>query len=158
MYLRRMTSLDSTVLGDELMATVAALRRLVRRRLRAVVPGPPLRGAQLELMRVIEQQPGIGIAAAGRVLVLAANTVSTLVDQLIDLGMLVRDTDPNDRRAARLWLTEAATQRLAAGRQARAELMTGVVAGLSVAEREALAQALPALRALLAALDPGDGR
>jgi hypothetical protein len=33
------------------------------------------------------------------------------------------------------------------------ELMTQVVAGLSTTEREALAQALPALRALLAALD-----
>ena len=158
MYLRLMTGLDSTVLGDELMATVTALRRLVRRRLRLVVPGPPLRGAQLELLGVIEQQPGIGIAAAGRVLHLAANSVSTLVDQLIDLGMLVRDTDPDDRRAAQLWLTEAARQRLAAGRQARTELMAGVVAGLSVAEREALAQALPALRALLVALDPGEGR
>jgi hypothetical protein len=31
--------------------------------------------------------------------------------------------------------------------------MSRVVAGLSVAEREALAQALPALRALLTALD-----
>ncbi|MDQ3905719.1 MAG: MarR family transcriptional regulator [Actinomycetota bacterium] len=148
-----MTDLESTVLGDELMAAVGALRRLVRRRLRQVVAGPPLRGAQLELMRVIEQHPGIGIAPAARVLHLAANTVSTLVDQLIDLGMLVRDTDPADRRAARLWLTEAATQRLAAGRQARAELMARVVAGLSTAEREALARALPALRALLAALD-----
>jgi DNA-binding MarR family transcriptional regulator len=148
-----MAGLESTVLGDELMATVAALRRLVRRRLQQVVPGPPLRGAQLELMRVIEQHPGIGIAPAARVLHLAANTVSTLVDQLIDLRMLVRDTDPGDRRAARLWLTETATQRLAAGRQARMELMARVVAGLSTAEREALAQALPALRALLAALD-----
>ncbi|HET9258391.1 MAG TPA: MarR family transcriptional regulator [Pseudonocardiaceae bacterium] len=135
------------------MATVTALRRLVRRRLRQVVPGPPLRGAQLELMGVIEQQPGIGIASAGRVLHLAANTVSTLVDQLIDLGMLVRDTDPDDRRAARLWLTESATQRLTAERQARMELMARVVAGLSITEREQLAQALPALRALLAALD-----
>lgn len=148
-----MTSLESALLGDELMATVAALRRMVRRRLRTVVPGPPLRGAQLELMRVVEQQPGIGIAPAARVLHLAANTVSTLVDQLIDLGMLVRDTDPDDRRAARLWLTGSATQRLAAGRQARMELMTQVVAGLSDTEREALALALPALRALLAALD-----
>jgi DNA-binding MarR family transcriptional regulator len=147
------TSLESALLGDELMATVAALRRTVRRRLRTVLPGPTLRGAQLELMRVVEQQPGIGIGPAARVLHLAANTVSTLVDQLIDLGMLVRDTDPDDRRAARLWLTESATQRLAAGRQARMELMTQVVAGLSDAEREALAQALPALRALLAALD-----
>jgi DNA-binding MarR family transcriptional regulator len=148
-----MTSLESALLGDELMATMAALRRTVRRRLRTVVPGPALRGAQLELMRVVEQQPGIGIRPASRVLHLAANTVSTLVDQLIELGMLVRDTDPADRRAARLWLTESATKRLAAGRQARMELMTRVVAGLSAAEREALTQALPALRALLAALD-----
>ena len=141
------------MLGDELMATVGALRRVVRRRLREVVAGPPLRGAQLELMRVIEQHPGIGIAPAARILHLAANTVSTLVDQLIDLGMLVREPDPGDRRAARLWLTEAATQRLAAGRQARMELMARVVADLSDTEREALAQALPALRALLVALD-----
>ena len=148
-----MTSLESALLGDELMATVAALRRTVRRRLRTVLPGPPLRGAQLELMRVVEQQPGIGIGPAARVLHLAANTVSTLVDQLIDLKMLVRDTDPADRRAARLWLTESATQRLAEGRQARMGRMTQVIAGLSAAEREALAQALPALRALLAALD-----
>jgi DNA-binding MarR family transcriptional regulator len=104
-------------------------------------------------MRVIEQQPGIGIAPAARVLHLAANTVSTLVDQLIDLGMVVRDTDPDDRRAARLWLTDSATQRLAAGRQARMQLMARVVAGLSVAERDALAGALPALRALVAVLD-----
>jgi DNA-binding MarR family transcriptional regulator len=158
MYLRDMTSLESAVLGDELMATVAALRRLVRRRLRRVMPGPPLRGAQLELLAVIEQRPGIGIAPAAHVLHLAANSVSTLVDQLIDLGMLVRDIDPDDRRAARLWLTESATQRLAAGRQARMELMAGVMAGLSVAEREALAQALPALRALIAALDSTEGR
>jgi DNA-binding MarR family transcriptional regulator len=153
MYLPGVTSLESALLGDELMATVAALRRTVRRRLRTVLPGPPLRGAQLELMRVVEQQPGIGIGPAARVLHLAANTVSTLVDQLIDLGMLVRNTNPADRRAARLWLTESATQRLAAGRQARIELMTRVVDALSVTEREALAEALPALRALLAALD-----
>jgi len=72
------------------MTTMAALRRLVRRRLRSVVAGPPLRGAQVELLQVIEKQPGIGIAPAGRALHLAANSVSTLVNQLIDLGMLVR--------------------------------------------------------------------
>ena len=79
------TSLEQTVLGEELMATIAALRRLVRRRLRSAVPGPPLRGAHLELLEVIEKQPGIGIASAGRALHLAANSVSTLVNQLIDL-------------------------------------------------------------------------
>ena len=153
-----MTGLEQVVLSEELMTTMAALRRLVRRRLRPVMPGPPLRGAQVELLQVVERQPGIGIAPAGRALQLAANSVSTLVNQLVDQGMLVRQADPDDRRAARLWLTEAATQRLAAWRHARVELVTGGVAGLSVADRQALAQALPALRALLVALEAGEQR
>ncbi|HWR46619.1 MAG TPA: MarR family winged helix-turn-helix transcriptional regulator [Pseudonocardiaceae bacterium] len=153
-----MTSLDQTVLGEELMTTMAVLRRLVRRRLRSMVPGPPLRGAHVELLQVIEKQPGIGIGPAGRALHLAANSVSTLVNQLIDQGMLVRQTAPDDRRAARLWLTEAATQRLAAWHQARVDLLAGGVAGLPVADRQALARALPALRALLVALDAGEER
>ena len=108
-----MTSLEQSVLGDELMTAIAALRRLVHRRLRSAVPGLPLRGAHIELLQVVKKQPGIGIASAGRALHLAANSVSTLVNQLIDLGMLARETAPGDRRAAQLWLTEAATQRLA---------------------------------------------
>jgi DNA-binding MarR family transcriptional regulator len=147
------TTPDAAALGDELMTTIAALRRLVRRRLRSTVPGPPLRGAQVELLQVIEKQPGIGIAPAGRALHLAANSVSTLVNQLIDLGMLVRDTAPEDRRAARLSLTEAATQRLAAWRHARIDLVAGAMAALPSDDRQAIARALPALRALLAALD-----
>jgi DNA-binding MarR family transcriptional regulator len=152
------TSLDQTVLAEELMTTMAALRRLVRRRLPSAVPGPPLRGAHIELLQVIKKQPGIGIAPAGRALHLAANSVSTLVNQLIDIGMLVRQTAPDDRRAARLWLTEAATQRLAAWRQGRIDLIASGVAGLPCADREALSQALPALRALLVALDTEEGR
>jgi DNA-binding MarR family transcriptional regulator len=152
-YSADVTTPDAAALGDELMTTIAALRRLVRRRLRSEVPGPPLRGAQVELLQVIEKQPGIGIAPAGRALHLAANSVSTLVNQLIDLGMLVRDTAPEDRRAARLSLTEAAIQRLAAWRHARTDLVAGAMEALPSDDRQAIARALPALRALLAALD-----
>jgi hypothetical protein len=38
------------------------------------------------------------------------------------------------------------------------ELLASGVSGLPVADREALARALPALRALLVALDAGEGR
>ena len=112
----------------------------------------------MELLQVVERQPGIGIARAGCVLHLAANSVSTLVNQLIDIGMLVRQTAPDDRRVAQLWLTEAATQRLAAWRQARADFVGGGMAALSVADHQALARALPALRALATALDGGEER
>ena len=157
-YRRPVTSLEQTVLAEELMAeelmtTISALRRLIRRRGPAEESGPLLRGAHVELLQVVKKQPGIGITSAGRVLHLAANSVSTLVNQLIDMGMLVRQTAPDDRRAARLWLTEAATQRLAALHQIRINLVANGVAKLSVTERQALTGALPALRALLAALD-----
>lgn len=152
-YRRSVTSVDQTVLAEELMTSVAALRRLIRRRAPTEACGPPLRGAHVELLQVIKKQPGIGIALAGRALHLAANSVSTLVNQLLDIGMLERQTAPDDRRAARLWLTDAAKQQLAAFRQVRVDLVANGVAGLSDADRQALTKALPALRAVLTALD-----
>lgn len=157
-YRHPVTSVDQTALADELMTTMAALRRLIRRRVPSEAPGLPLRGAHVELLQVIKKHPGIGIASAGRALHLAANSVSTLVNQLIDIGMLVRQTAPDDRRAARLWLTDTATQRLAAFRQVRIDLVADGVARLSRADRQALTEALPALCALLAVLDVEDGR
>jgi DNA-binding MarR family transcriptional regulator len=152
-YRHSVTSVDQTVLAEELMTTMAALRRLIRRRVPTEACGPPLRGAHVELLQVIKKQPGIGIASAGRALHLAANSVSTLVNQLLDIGMLERQTAPDDRRAARLWLTDAAKQQLAAFRQVRVNLVANGVAGLSDVDRQALTEALPALRALVTALD-----
>jgi DNA-binding MarR family transcriptional regulator len=152
-YRRSVTSIDRTVLAEELMTTMAALRRLIRRRVPTEACDPLLRGAHVELLQVIKKQPGIGIASAGRALHLAANSVSTLVNQLIDIGMLERQTAPDDRRAARLWLTETAKQQLEAFRQVRVDLVANGVAGLSDTDRQALTEAIPALRALLATLD-----
>lgn len=144
---------DPVALGDELMATMAKMRRQVRRTLRPQGIGPQLRGAQLELLRVATDRPGIGVAAAARELHLAANSVSTLVNQLTDLGMLVRETDPADRRAIRLHPTEIAVRRMAEWRAARAEFVGGGIAALPATDRAAIAAALPALRTLLSTLD-----
>ncbi|HEY4455456.1 MAG TPA: MarR family transcriptional regulator [Pseudonocardiaceae bacterium] len=142
-------------LGDELMRTNAALRRLVRRRIvpPEPVPEPRLRGAQVELLRVVEQEPGIGVAAAAKVLRMAANSVSSLVNQLAVAGLLLRETDELDRRAIQLHLTEAAQVRLDAWRRARARVVGAGVARLSPADRAALTRALPAIRTLMANLE-----
>ena len=50
------------MIADELMATVMGLKRVVRRRLQASQPGPRLRGAHTELLRVVRLSPGIGVA------------------------------------------------------------------------------------------------
>jgi DNA-binding MarR family transcriptional regulator len=144
---------DPIEVGDALMTTMAAIRRQVRRELRPRGIGPQLRGGQIELLRVAHDQPGIGVAAAARELHLAANTVSTLVNQLAELGMLVREVDPADRRAIRLYATDEAVRRMREWRQARAQLVGTGIAALDPADRAAIAAALPALRILLAHLD-----
>ena len=145
--------MEARHIGDELMQATAALRRLVRRRWRAQSGRPQLRGAQVELLRLVEDRPGVGVAAAARALQLAPNSVSTLVNQLLDAELITRSTGPGDRRAAHLHLTDSGGDRLAAWRQARSELIAAGLARLSPGDVAALERALPALRNLIATLD-----
>jgi DNA-binding MarR family transcriptional regulator len=133
------------------MGVTAALRRLIRRRLREESP-PRLRPTQVELLIVLARQPGMSVAAVARELHLAENSVSTLVNQLAGAGMLHRRTDPDDRRAARLELTPAARRHLTEWRDRRARLVGARLGDLSGEDRTAIAAALPALNRLLALL------
>ncbi|EWM14754.1 hypothetical protein KUTG_05058 [Kutzneria sp. 744] len=78
------------------------------------------------------------------------------MNQLIDKELLRRETDPDDRRAAKLHLTPAAVKRQDAWREERTKLVEGALAGLSEDEVAAIGNALPALRKLLAELG-GEG-
>ncbi|MFH8775038.1 MarR family winged helix-turn-helix transcriptional regulator [Streptomyces sp. NPDC017958] len=137
---------------EELADALVRIQRLIRRRLRGGLTLPRLRGAEVELLRLVEGRPGIGISEAARALHLAGNSVSTLVNHLVRDGYLIRETDAADRRAARLLLTEAAEQRLGDWQRRRAELVGRHVARLDEADREALRVALPALRKLAVTL------
>ncbi|MFF6954830.1 MarR family winged helix-turn-helix transcriptional regulator [Streptomyces iakyrus] len=133
---------------EELADALVGVQRLIRRRLRRQTPDPRLRGAEVELLRLVVLRPGVGISDAARELGLAANSVSTLVNRLAGAGYLVRETDPADRRAARLLPTPAAETRLRDWRRRRAELVRRQVARLDEPDRRALTAALPALRKL----------
>jgi DNA-binding MarR family transcriptional regulator len=139
---------DPKGLADELSGALAGLNRTVRRRVRSRLALEPLAGAQGELLRLVVEQPGISVTAAARELRLAGNSVSTQVQQLARLGYLSRETSPTDRRGAVLRATEAGRERLARWADERAELFERQLGRLSTQEVEALAAALPALRAL----------
>ncbi|MER7683103.1 MarR family winged helix-turn-helix transcriptional regulator [Streptomyces sp. NPDC096934] len=137
---------------EALADTLAGVQRLIRRRLRGGMTAPRLRGAEVDLLRLVVARPGIGVSEAAKELYLAGNSVSTLVNQLARGGYLVRETDPADRRAARLMPTPAAEARLRDWRQRRAALVRNQVVRLDEADRAALEAALPALRRLAANL------
>jgi DNA-binding MarR family transcriptional regulator len=137
---------------EELADALVGVQRLIRRRLRREMPDPPLRGAEVELLRLVMARPGIGTSDAAKDLGLAANSVSTLVNQLARAGHLVRETDPADRRAARLMPTPAAETRLNEWRERRAALVRREVSRLDETDRDALRAAIPALRKLAVTL------
>ncbi|MGI5423300.1 MarR family winged helix-turn-helix transcriptional regulator [Streptomyces sp. CA-179760] len=135
-------------LPEELADALVGVQRLIRRRLRREMPDPRLRGAEVELLRLVVTRPGIGVSDAAKDLGLAANSVSTLVNQLAGAGYLVRERDPADRRAARLLPTPAARTRLDAWRRRRTALVGRHVSRLDETDRQALHAAVPALRKL----------
>jgi DNA-binding MarR family transcriptional regulator len=143
---------EPTALGADLGAVVARLRRVLRRAMRRDATGP-LSPAASEVLVSIAERPGMGVNEVAEELRLAPNTVSTLVRQLADRDLLVRSTDPADRRAARLDITPAARARIAAHRAARAETMERALAHLDPAERQVLARAVPLLHRLTDALE-----
>lgn len=143
--------------AEELMRELNRVRRAVRWRLRAGSTEPPLSPGQVELLLLVEEFPGTGVSGAARRLRLADNSVSGLINQLVGAGQLRRETDPRDRRAARLYLTDAARARLAAWRSARADLVGASLGRLPAADRRAIALALPALGRLADELVEEDG-
>lgn len=139
-------------LAGELARTVSGLHRASRRRTGAMMPGGALPAAQGELLVVVARTPGIRVAAAADELHLAGNSVSTLVNALAETGLLRREADPADRRAARLSLTAAGERRIAAWREARAAQFDRALDRAAPGDRATVAAALPALRRLLDAL------
>ena len=134
------------------MTLAAGLRRVVRRRLGTSLGLRSLPEAQRDLLFVVKQRPGIGVAAAAAELGLAGNSVSTLVNALVEADLLRRETDPDDRRAVRLTLTDAARRRVDTWRAARATLLGEALDRAGPDDWRAIEAALPAIRRLLADL------
>jgi DNA-binding MarR family transcriptional regulator len=132
-------------LAEQLLEALGLIRRQARRRVGRPWPLESLTNAQLELVRVVRREPGISVAAAAGELGVAANTVSTLVGSLVENGTLHREPDAQDRRIARLQLTDKSRVRVDRWRDERVAVLSDVLAGLDDADRTAIEGALPAL-------------
>jgi DNA-binding MarR family transcriptional regulator len=130
----------------------------MRRAIHVDLPGPGLPASERELLILVNQTPGIGVAEAAEVLCVAANTVSTLVGSLRQAGLLQRRADPSDRRAANLHLTEAGETRIREIRRRRSEVLDRTLALIAPEDRKVLLDAVPAidrLTVLMSETEPG---
>jgi DNA-binding MarR family transcriptional regulator len=148
------SSADTTPeLAEQLVDTVAAIHRGIRRQGNRPPVFAALTSSQLELVRLVRRTPGASVADVAEILRLAPNTVSTLVTELTSRGILVRLSDPGDRRVARLELTQATRETAEAWRDQRLGTVATALARMSKADRAALVRSLPLLQRFAVTVD-----
>jgi DNA-binding MarR family transcriptional regulator len=108
------------------------------------------RPAYAVLARLHDDGP-MRLAALATLLGLDPSTVSRQVQGLTEAGLISRRADPDDRRAARLELTEAGRTRLLATRDHRSRLLHGLLEVWPAEDREAFADLLERFNADVAA-------
>jgi len=121
---------------------LADASRLLRRRFDQESRDLPMTSAQLQIVARLSRNEGISQAALAGLLDIEPMTLSRHVDRMEVAGLVVRQPDPSDRRARRLFTTELGRTLLAPMRERAEVVYAEALAGLEPAEREALFAAL----------------
>lgn len=138
---------------DGLAQAVARLRRALRRAARIADPGNQLAVAQLELLSVLAEHPGARPGQLAQLLHLRPNTVTTIVNALAEQGMIGRSAADGDRRGIVLDLTQAGAQAVRTWQATNAAVLHLALSTLLPRQRDALVKVVPALDALVRAVD-----
>jgi DNA-binding MarR family transcriptional regulator len=121
------------VCARDVMDAVPLVMRFVRGQMRR-------RGAlsvsvpQFRALNFVNRHPGTSLADVAAHLGVTPATASVIVDRLVRRGLIVRTSDPRERRRVVLTLTRLGTRRFAAARSATRRRMARHFAGMSPAQ------------------------
>jgi DNA-binding MarR family transcriptional regulator len=144
-------------LTAELAKVLARIGRGLRYRTRAVREALEVTHSEAELLKLLDRKPGIRVNDAALELGIASNSVSTLIKQLTRAGLVARQSDPHDGRAAQLRLTPLAEEWVTRVGNAREAAIDRALQSLDDEERALLVAALPAMIRLSKAISRSDG-
>jgi DNA-binding MarR family transcriptional regulator len=143
---------DAALLAPEVLAARLRLAsaRLARRvRQEALSGGDDLTASRLAALATIEDVGPITLGELAAVEQVQPPSMTRIVARLEEHGLAVREVDTNDRRVARVQITDAGRETLARSRTRKDAFLARRVARLEPDERLALAGALPVLEALI---------
>jgi DNA-binding MarR family transcriptional regulator len=139
------TSTEAAALTE----VVTRLRRALRTSIRTDYPWETLPMAQVELLLALREHRSPRVGELATLLRLAPNTVSGLVQTLVESGLATRAPDPSDRRVAVVALTAAGRAKLGDWEQAHRQRFASALGQLPAADQASILAALPALAALV---------
>jgi DNA-binding MarR family transcriptional regulator len=150
----RTSATDAGVLTE----IVTRLRRVLRTSIRGEYPWESLPMAQVELLLALREHEPARIGELATRLKLAPNTISGLVQHLVEARLVDRGPDPTDRRVAAVTLTPAGLAKLDEWELAHQHRLGAALAELAAADQDAVRSALPALARLVERLaEPTEG-
>ncbi|HEV2427150.1 MAG TPA: MarR family transcriptional regulator [Acidimicrobiales bacterium] len=143
-----MYEIDTSYLGRReeaiaLRVAVARIHRALRTRLEWSVTA-----SQASALARVEGEGTLRLGALAQREGVSPATMSKVVDGLVELGLVERAADSEDRRASRIRLTGEGIERLAQLRASSTALISAAISDLSEWERARLDGALPVLERL----------
>jgi len=114
--------------------------------------------AQARCLVFLEFRPGASLKALAAALEVQSMSVLRVVDGLEERRMLRRETDPEDRRALRIFLTKAGEAGAARVWRALDEIIADACSGMSAADRKTLKTSLMQLTSGMQAFEAEEPR
>ncbi|MCW1383102.1 MarR family transcriptional regulator [Novosphingobium sp. KCTC 2891] len=130
--------------------------RLFRKRFDLVAREFGVTGPQWRVLAALQRTPGINQCALAAWLEVEAITAGRMIDRLEKSGMVERRADPADRRAWRLFVTDAADPLMARLRDCADQVFAEALEGFSDPEHAQLLGLLERVRGNLSEESPVD--
>jgi DNA-binding MarR family transcriptional regulator len=120
----------------------------ISRRLRPTVAASALTPSQISVLFTVARRGPLGLSELATIEAMNPTMISRIVVQLCELGLIRRESRPDDRRAATVTATAAGRRMRERVHGERARALGVYLAQLDERERDALVAALPALERL----------
>lgn len=135
--------------ADRLRAAIGGLAK----RLRPTLAASGMTPTQTSVLFTVVRRGPLGLSELAEIEAINPTMLSRVVLQLCELGLIRRESRPEDRRAATVTATPAGRRMRERVHRERARALAEYVAELQSAEQAALAAALPALERLVELID-----
>lgn len=124
--------------------TLKQAQSLLRVRMEEALKPLGLTVSHYSTLHSLRREPGISAAALARGTFMTRQSMSTLLEQLLDRGLVARPDRPDAGRALPTVLTPAGAEALDAAQELVDRVEQRMLAGLGAGERDALARGLAA--------------
>ena len=131
---------------DMLGFLLADVSRMMRRAFNKHIENSSLTLAQARALVYISRHEGIRQIHLADMLEILPITLTRLIDQLVEEGLVERKPDPNDRRAHKIFITDQAPPILTSIQKVAASVQTDALIGLDESQAAQLLSTLQTMR------------